>query len=164
YSAVPTHLTTEVQIRTFVRDQSGRIVRTDIQQYEINRRSILSGSVRDGLIEVDDKTPVYLPEAGNDYQFASPLFTKKGSDFAVQVSLRKRCEACHGRNVSGIFTISGHHAPTMARLSVLAGPENAHGWYVAGRKWERADFQALNSAVTYITTGSPKPFACRISV
>ncbi len=142
--AVPTHLTAEVQIRNFVKDASGRLIRTELHQYEFNRRSFLRAPGGGGLVEIDKNADLYLPAAGNDYQFASPQLTSTGRGYPVLVSLRQRCEGCHGRGATAIFTFSTHDAPPLPPITFLPVSGDVHGWYVAGRKQEREDFKALS--------------------
>jgi hypothetical protein len=142
-NAEPSHLTAEVQIRNFVKDASGRLIRTELHQYEFNRRSFLKAPGEVGLVEIDKNADLYLPAAGNDYQFASPQLTSTGRGYPVLVSLRQRCEGCHGRGATGIFTFSTHDALPLPPITFLPVPGDVHGWYVAGRKQEREDFRAL---------------------
>jgi len=142
-NARPTHLTAEVQIRNFVKDASGRLIRTELHQYEFNRRSFLRAPGEGGLVEIDKNADLYLPAAGNDYQFASPQLTSTGRGYPVLVSLRQRCEGCHGRGATGIFTFSTHDALPLPPITFLPVSGDVHGWYVAGRKQEREDFKAL---------------------
>jgi hypothetical protein len=140
---LPTHLTTEVQVRNFIKDHTGKIVRSEIHQYELSRKSLLSNPTQGGLIEIADKAGAYFPVAGNDYQFASPQFTTQGIDYPVLVTLARRCEGCHGRGAVGIFSLSSHYQPPLSPITLLPAADNVHGWYVAGRKQEREDFKAL---------------------
>lgn len=141
-TVLPTHLTTEVQIRNFIKDHTGKITSSEVHQYEFSRKSLLSNPAQGGLIEIDNKDGFYFPVAGNDYQFASPQFTNQGNDHPVLVTLARRCEGCHGPGV-GIFSLSSHHPPPLPPISLLPAADNVHGWYVAGRKQEREDFKAL---------------------
>ena len=140
---LPTHLTTEVQVRNFIKDHNGKTIRSEIHQYEFSRKSLLSNPAEGGLIEIANKAGAYFPVAGNDYQFASPQFTRQGIDYPVLVTLERRCEGCHGRGAVGIFSLSSHYQPPLPPIALLPAADNVHGWYVAGRKQEREDFKAL---------------------
>lgn len=142
-TVLPTHLTTEVQVRSFIKDHTGKIIRTDVRQYELSRKSLLSNPAQGGLMEIANQAGVYFPVAGNDYQFASPQFTNQGNDYPVLVTLARRCEGCHGQRSMVIFSLSSHFPPPLPPITLLPAADNVHGWYVAGRKQEREDFKAL---------------------
>jgi hypothetical protein len=142
-NVVPIHLTTDVQIRKFIKGPSGEVIRTEVHQYELSRQSLLRNPGDGGLMEIVENAGVYLPVAGNDYLFASPQFNQQGTDYPVLVSLSQRCEGCHGRGATGIFTFSTHNPFPLPPITQLPQLANVRGWYVAGRKQEREDFKAL---------------------
>lgn len=142
-NVVPINLTTEVQIRRFIKEASEEEMRTELHQYELSRRSLLRNPGNGGLLEIGDSAGLYLPAAGNDYLFASPQFSNQGTGYPVLVNLRQRCEGCHGRGAAGLFTFSTHDPLPLPPIKLLPPLENLHGWYVAGRKQEREDFKAL---------------------
>ena len=144
-NAVPTRLTAEVQIRKFTRDSNGNVAQTELQQFELSRRALLKTPRTGGFIEIDNSSDLYLPAAGNDYEFASPQFTRTGADYPVLVNLQQRCEGCHGLGTTGIFTFSFHQPTRLPPIALLNPVSNVHGWYVAGRKQEREDFRALRT-------------------
>lgn len=76
--AVPTRLTYEVQMRTFRRDVQGRLVKTELNQYEFNRKLLLNRSQTGGMISLGEDAAMYLPAAGNDYGFATPQWDQFG--------------------------------------------------------------------------------------
>jgi len=137
---VPTQLTTTVQIRRFIRNAAGDIVDTEIQQFELSRKSLLSNSRHGGLIENGETAAYFLPSACNDFSFASPQFKRHGPSYPLRVRLRQRCEGCHGRGALGIFTLSHFMSAT---ASVGPAIENGHGWAVAATKRNREDFRSL---------------------
>jgi hypothetical protein len=139
----PSRLAIDVQVRKFVKDAGGAVIATELHQYELTRRALVNNPSSGGLIEIDKNHDLYLPAAGNDYQFASPYFTSRGNDYPILVSLQQRCEACHGKNATSVFTLSTHDAIPMPPISSLSSADNVHGWYVAGRKQEREDFKAM---------------------
>jgi len=141
---VPTQLTTTVQIRRFIRNAAGDIIDTEIQQFELSRKSLLSNSRDGGLIENGETAAYFLPSACNDFSFASPQFKRRGPTYPVRVRLRQRCEACHGRGARGIFTLSRFMAE---KASVGPALEHGHGWAVAAEKRNREDFKALINTI-----------------
>lgn len=140
---VPTWLATDIQVRKFVRDASGKLVDSEVHQYELSRKSLLDQPRDGGLNEMGEKTDFYSPASGNDYVYASPQFTRTGQDYPVLVKLKHRCEGCHGPKVTSIFTLSTHDPGTLPPITMLSAQDNTRGWYVAGRKSEREDFNAL---------------------
>jgi hypothetical protein len=142
-TVTPSHLAIDVQVRRFTRDGTGKVIGTELEQFELSRRALLTKPSDGGLIKIDKNHDLYLPAAGNDYQFASPFFTRQGNDYPVLVSLQQRCEGCHGKNSLGLFTLSTHEQYPLPPISLLSPTENVHGWYVAGRKQEREDFKSL---------------------
>jgi hypothetical protein len=142
---VPSRLTYDVQIRGFIRNERGLLIRTEIQEYELSRRLLLTKPTSGGLVALDDKSPVYLPASGNDYGFASRLFNQRGDGPPVLVTLRSRCIACHGQNVSAVFTFTTNMPELSPPVAQLTAASNEHAFYVADRKMERTDFRALSA-------------------
>jgi len=141
---VPTHLTRDIQARMFIKNDRGLLDRIVVSEYELSRRSLLSSPTRGGFLEFSEKAPVYFPASGNDYFFASPQFTRRGLDFPLLVTLRRRCEGCHGPGVTAIFSVGTTIAVlNQPSFTILDPRANVHGFYVARSKQERDDFKAL---------------------
>jgi hypothetical protein len=142
---LPSPIIRDVQIRKFTTGANERLATSEIQQFELSRRNLLTRSTAGGMISYSEKSPAYLADAGNDYTFASAITSDDRQDrsTAVLTTLRGRCESCHGHMVNAFFTLSTHEAlprPPIARLDVSA---NKRALYVAGRKIARDDFRAL---------------------
>lgn len=137
-AVVPTKLTYEVQVRTFSDENETKFNFTQLEVAELSRRKLLVDRDAGGLQIINDSDAHYLPLAGNDYGFASSPSAMR----PLVVSVRKRCENCHGENVSGLFTAQrGQREDRPIRL--LATGANEHARLVAHRKMERDDFKAL---------------------
>jgi hypothetical protein len=135
----PTRLTYEVQFRTFIKDTHNTLVKTELSQLELSRQLLLANTASGGLIALDDNSPAYLPDAGNDYSFASPQLDKE----PILVPLRTRCVSCHAQNASIVFTFNMHARSPVPPVMLLNPLDNDHNRYVAARKRESADFKAL---------------------
>jgi hypothetical protein len=138
----------EVQVRSFFTDSRGDYVGTKIAQYELNRKRLLGNPASGGLVRVSPDDPAYLPYAGNDYTFASPIVGQQTLTWPILASLQRRCEACHGEDVGAFFTFSiirrpGSDSPPVRQLRSADDP---HGAYVAQQKMERDDFKLLRAA------------------
>lgn len=72
-NVVPSPLTQDVQLRRFYRDGNGTITHTEVGQYELSRAMLLNDSTSGGFIAFDASAASYLPDAGNDYGFATPF-------------------------------------------------------------------------------------------
>ncbi len=140
---VPTGLTYEVQFRRFIKSRPGVLVRTELAQYELSRKLLLTKPASGGLVSLNDKVPIYLPEAGNDYGFASLQRNHSEVGPPILVRLRSRCTSCHGRDVATVFTFSMHFQPPPPPVTQLNPSSNEHGRYVARRKMESEDFKVL---------------------
>ena len=141
---VPSRLTYDVQLRRFVKDERGALIKTEVEEYELSRRLLLSSPASGGLVGSDDKASLYLPASGNDYGFASAQLNRRGDGPPVLVTLRSRCVACHGQDVSMIFTFSTNRPPPFPPATQLNQSGDERASYVARRKMEREDFRALN--------------------
>ncbi len=142
---LPSPIVRDVQIRKFTTDANETLATSEIQQFELSRRNLLTRSTEGGMVSYSEKSPAYLADAGNDYTFASAITTDDGKDrsTAVLTTLRGRCESCHGRMVNALFTLSTHEALPRPPIARLDASGNEHALYVAGRKKERDDFRAL---------------------
>ena len=86
---VPTRLTYEVQVRTFLKGDTGKSSGTKLAVAELSRKALLEGQAG-GLRPVEERAPAYLPVAGNDYFFASAQTSLPARE-AILAPLRKRC-------------------------------------------------------------------------
>ena len=137
---VPTRLTYEVQVRTFLKGDTGKWSGTKLAVAELSRKALLEGKAgRPGPVE--SSAPAYLPVAGNDYFFASAQ-GKLPAREAVLVPMRKRCESCHAEGVQIVFTFSVH-APALLPVRRLDSVDDEHARFVSQRKMQRPDFKEL---------------------
>jgi hypothetical protein len=141
---VATRLTYEVQIRTFKRDGQGRLVKTELSQYELSRKLVLERPRTGGMIAFGEGAPMYLPMAGNDYSFATPQRDQRGDTSPILATLRTRCGACHGQpNAPTVFTFRTHAPEPIPPVMLLEQPNDIHARYVAGRKTDQEDYKKL---------------------
>lgn len=141
---VPSRLTYDVQLRRFIKNERGALIKTGVEEYELSRRLLINKPASGGLVSLDDKAPVYLPEAGDDYGFASLQRNHGGDTSPIVATLRARCISCHGQDVAAVFTFNTvlpQPFPPVAQLDPLS---NDHAFFVAHRKMEREDFRALH--------------------
>lgn len=138
----PSPLIFDFQIRRFVRDSAGKLERSEAEQYELNRKALLNRPSSGGLMRSTENDPAYLPQAMNDYGFATPMFGS--GDFAVLATLRHRCEGCHFENLIRMPTFPSLQDPNalywplpVHQLDPAADP---HGKYVAEQKMRRPGF------------------------
>ena len=143
--AVPSPIIRDVQIRKFTTDANGKLASTEVQQFELSRRRLLTESAPGGMIQFTEESPSYLANAGNDYTFASTISNDGPQDrwVAVLTTLRGRCESCHGRMVGALFTLSTHEGLPLRPIAQLNPAANERASYVAARKTGREDFRAL---------------------
>lgn len=140
---VPSRLTYDVQIRRTVRDARGAFVRTDVEEYELSRRLLLTDAASGGLVGSDERAAAYLPASGNDYGFASTQFGQRTSESPILSTLRARCVACHGQDILGVFTFSTNQPRPFLPVTRLNPLGNDRALFVARRKSEREDFRTL---------------------
>lgn len=145
---VPSPLTQEVQVRTFVKDGKGKFKETVVTQYELSRKLLLADPSSGGFIHLGADDPTYLPAAGNDYNFASPAFREKARDFPILGYLRRRCESCHGPDLTSVFTLMAKSVPSQPSPPVrqLRTTDNLHATYVATEKMKQPNFKSLHLA------------------
>jgi hypothetical protein len=141
-------LTYEVQVRRFVKDRDGKVVRAEINQYELSRRALLANPESGSFEAVDAMAPIYLAAGGNNFDFASD--SHLAVEEPVLVRLKTRCTACHGRNTEAVFTFDYvrpplRRTPLPAPVALLKISDNEHARHVVGRKLERQDFKALQA-------------------
>jgi hypothetical protein len=137
---VPTRLTYEVQVRSFLKGPTGKWSGTRLAVAELSRKALLEGQAG-GLRPVEEQAPAYLPSAGNDYFFASAQDSLPARE-AVLAPLRKRCESRHDEGVRKIFTFSVR-VPVGLSARELKSTENEHALFVSLRKMQRTDFKQL---------------------
>jgi hypothetical protein len=137
---VPSRLTYDVQVRTFLKGDAGKWSSTKVAVAELSRRAILNGQAG-GLRAVDERAPAYLPAAGNDYFFASAQVRLPARE-AILATTRMRCQSCHGEDLRIIFTF-GVHAPAGSLVHELNTRDSEHGRFVSQRKMQRTDFKEL---------------------
>ena len=137
---VPTRLTYEVQVRTFLKGDTGKWSGTKLAVAELSRQALLEG-LAGGLRPIEEEAPAYLPSAGNDYFFASAQIGLPARE-AVLAPLRRRCESCHAEGVRTIFTFSVH-APARLPIRELNSTDNEHARFVCQRKMQRTEFKEL---------------------
>jgi hypothetical protein len=137
---VPTGLTYEVQVRTFLKGDTGKWSGTKLAVAELSRKALLEGQAG-GLLTVEEDAPAYLPDAGNDYFFASAQTSLPARE-AILAPVRKRCESCHAAGVRTIFTFSVHD-PGRLPVHKLNSTDNEHARFVSQRKMQRTDFKEL---------------------
>ncbi len=144
----PTRLTHEVQARTFKRDVNGKIVKTELSQYELSRKLLVTKPRTGGLILFAETAPMFLPAAGNDYGFATPQIDRQGETQPILATLRRRCGACHGwPHAPAILTFAIHiHAPdSIPSVKLLEQPNDEYACYVAAQKVNRREFKLLQT-------------------
>jgi len=145
---VPSPLTYEVQLRTFVKDRLGKFKETTVAQYELSRKLLLADPSSSGFIRLDAEQPAYLPSAGNDYTFASPTLGNKTGGAAILGNLRRRCQSCHGVDAASLFTFEiasdPGQTPRLARRLRVA--DDLHASYVAKEKMEQPNFKSLHGS------------------
>ncbi len=140
---MPSRLTYDVQIRRTVRDGRGTFVRTEVEEYELSRRLLLTNAASGGLVGSDEGAAAYLPAAGNDYGFASRQFGRRGDGAPILSTLRARCVACHGQDVSAVFTFNTIQPQPSLPVTQLNPLGDERALIVARRKMGREDFRAL---------------------
>jgi hypothetical protein len=137
---VPTRLTYEVQVRTFLKGDSGKWSGTKLAVAELSRKALLEGQAG-GLLPLKEDAPAYLPAAGNDYFFASAQTSLPARE-AILAPLRKRCESCHAEGVRTISTFSVHDVGR-SPVRMLNSTDNERARFVSERKMQRTDFKEL---------------------
>jgi hypothetical protein len=142
----PTTVTTDVQIRMFRKTKQGVFEKTQVGEYEVNRR-LLREAASGFLAHEGEDEPVYLPAAGNDYNYASPTRISGGLPFVVKQ--RTRCAMCHGDKLelTGLMTFAmtlpseNDLGPPVRQLNP-AGHEAAD--FVISQKTGRVDWKSLS--------------------
>jgi hypothetical protein len=143
---VASPLATDIQVRTFSRDGRGTVVSAKAVQHELSRRRLLSNAASGGFVTFADQAEAYLPSAGNDYDFATPVFGTSGPAAAVISTLRERCGGCHGRVGIGIASFSVMDPEALPPPRALPQPNTERARAVAAAKESRDDFKRLIEA------------------
>jgi hypothetical protein len=136
---VPSPITYEVQLRTFQSDGEN-----DLLQYELSRKRLLSSPASGGMVQLRGDAPAYLPIAGNDLSFAT---RPRRGESPVLVSLRHRCQSCHGRDLGTVISVHSvmpHPERRPPPVEHVTPSEDEHVRFVARRKAAREDFRALS--------------------
>jgi hypothetical protein len=135
-------LTTDVQMRTFARGGDGGIAAT-ATEFELSRRDLLSDPSSGGLRRFDEASEAYLALAGNDYEFATPVFGQPSMTEPVVTTLRTRCSVCHGRANTGFMSLSVQDPDRLPPPRALPQPNDERARDVARQKAVRPEFTRL---------------------
>jgi hypothetical protein len=143
---VPSPLTHEVQLRNFVKDRKRKFKETVIAEYELSRKLLLANPSSGGFIRLGADFPAYLPSSGNDYSFASPTLGEKTRDLPILGYLRRRCESCHGPDMTSVFTFMVHDDPRLSPPLVrqLQPADDVDAAYVATEKMKQSNYKLLH--------------------
>ena len=138
---VPSPIFRDFQIRRFHIDPAGQLVKPEVEQCELSRRSFLTDPRSGGFVRHDENAPDYLSSAGNDYGFATPLLDERR--VPLQVHLRTRCSQCHGENATTLMTFSVHDFGGLPPVKILDARKDERAVYVAAHKQSREDLRSL---------------------
>ena len=131
----PSPLISDLQIRDF---QMPR--RTTVRELELSRRELLSGRSSSGFVESTAESPAYLVAAGNDYDFATPLFSTRTP---VVAHLKTRCSQCHGASGRVLMSFALQDITAAPHTRILDPTSDQRADYVIGEKVKRPDFLSL---------------------
>jgi hypothetical protein len=137
---VPSPIISEVQFRFFKDNNGSKPMDADLKQYELSRRLLLTAPGSGGFVELDEKSPAYLTQAGNDYTFMSPI---RDANAAVLVPLRTRCMQCHFKSLTTMMTYSIHYFAPVPTVKILDVAANERALYIATQKALREDYRSL---------------------
>jgi len=140
---VPTRLTYEVQVRTFPKGGNAAAKETGLFVAELSRRALLLDPRSGGLRPVGERSPAYLPGAGNDYAFAPRQAGRGARPEPILAPLRRRCQSCHGPDADILLMFSFHHVDPPRPVRPLVTADNERARSIAASKMRRADFRAL---------------------
>lgn len=129
---VPSPLTYSVQIRVLAGGDQPK----SFAEFELTRRGLLTNAEPGGLREVAHDLPGYVPGAGNDYSYASPI---DGVPLAVLEGTR--CAFCHTGNP--IFTFATLRKADAPRVVFQTAQENAQAVSVAKAKMKTEIFRKM---------------------
>lgn len=137
---VPSMLFSDAQFRFFTNDAKTGEIHTNVIQYELSRRLLLTDPATGGFSVINEKDPAYLSEAGNDYTFAGSI-DEAGAP--IMVPLRTRCSQCHGQSLTVLLTYSIHYLPPVPTVRILKSSDSERALTVARKKEEREDYKSL---------------------
>jgi hypothetical protein len=138
---VPTPLVSTVQVRMFAKDDRG-MLRMDAREDELSRRKLRTSPATGGLVSIRGGDPAYLPNAGNGYGFALPLFDV-GSP--VLGTLRTRCGSCHSGGAVTTFNVVRDYSAPLPTVAILPQSNDTRARVVAARKMQSEDFRSLRA-------------------
>jgi len=141
---VPSSIISDVQIRFFSNSDRRIPAVSEAGEYELSRKLLLTRPVSGGLVEFDDNAPAYLAAAGNDYEFATPLFA---TNTPLVAGLQTRCAQCHGTSLKHLMAFSIIAIPPIPPVIILNAMNNDRAFYVASRKQQREDYRSLLSRI-----------------
>ena len=139
---VPSSIISDLQIRFFSNSDRRIPAVSEATEYELSRKLLLTHPVTGGLVEFNDDAPAYLAAAGNDFEFATPLFD---SHTPLVARLQTRCAQCHGRSLKHLMTFSIIDTPPVPPVTILNAMNSDRALYVASRKEQRDDYKSLLS-------------------
>ena len=138
---VASPLTFKVQIRTFVKGEGEKAVKSEAKQYERSRQRLLNAPHGSGFDVFDEQSPAYRQGAGNNLSLAP---TNSRSPNPILIRLGNHCVYCHRRHEVVItFDTNWIRTKPTPTLAILKASDNEHARYVIEQKSERKDFKAL---------------------
>jgi hypothetical protein len=143
-NVMPSPITYDVQIRTFVRDAAGKFLRLQVQEHELSRQRMLADPPS-GFTHIGPDAPAYLSASGNDYGFATPLLLQNGNLPSLG-TLDSRCASCHFTGAGAVFTFSAMFPERLPPAKTLPLDQDQRASYVALRKMQREDYKSLRAA------------------
>ena len=140
----PTRLTTDVQLRLFKKSDQGVFQGPEIRVCELSRKLMLTAPETGGLASEDENFQTY----GGGYGFAPPAYRISPNDPPgppIVVTLRTRCQQCHGKDATSLMTfmiaLPPHSKPPKVRELDPAAIEAAES--ALARKNASFDFKLL---------------------
>ena len=142
---VPSPVTTQVELRLFTHSNDVKFKSARSREFDISRALILSRGTSRGFVVREDDAPAYLASAGNDYGFASRMFTHTGADAPLLVKQRTRCATCHGSDLTGLMTFSTKRLDValMRHVKQLNSAMHDSADFVIAQKTARRDWKDL---------------------
>ena len=145
---VPTHLTTDVQVRLFTKTSEGNFVKTELRLGELSRRLMLRDPASGGLTSEDENSPTYL-SSGGEYGFASPVSVEANdkNPSPILVKQRTRCAHCHGTDLTSLMSFNFARDPHSRPAPITIFDPAAHqaADYVISRKLRRPEWKVLHA-------------------
>jgi len=137
---VPSPVFSNVQFRFFSNDIRTGQIDTEVREYELSRRLLLTDPATGGFAVINQTEPAYLIQSGNDFGFATSI---NDANAPVVVPLRTKCRQCHGTSLKILMTYSIHYFPPVPTVRILKPADNERALYVSRLKQEREDFKSL---------------------